>query len=220
MEDCLRSLQGRGLFDVAWSRGLSLICRSRSILLSQAMAAGRERVLFWDDDVTCANPEAIGAFISQPFERPTIAAGLYALKGQPKLAACGIALPMTLGTAGLHPAKYLAAGFMLITREALDQMRERCNDLPECAEEDGGSFFPYFRPLLEAPDFLDKDQRSQYLGEDYSFCKRAHTAGVDVVADSSLLLGHVGSFTWYAQDSLQSKGGRFGPLAGQLELGE
>lgn len=220
MEDCLRSLQGRGWFDVAWSRGLSLICRSRSILLSQAMAAGRERVLFWDDDVVCANPEAIGAFISQPFEYPTIAAGVYPLKGQPKLAASGIALPFTLGARGLHPAKFLAAGFMLITRSATETMRDRCDDLPECAEEDGGSFFPFFRPLLDWPEPGTHDPRPTYLGEDYSFCARARAAGVRVMADSSLLLGHVGSFTWYAQDSLQCQGGRFSPLAGLLELGE
>jgi hypothetical protein len=40
----------------------------------------------------------------------------------------------------------------------------------------------------------------QYLIDDYAFCHRCHQIGVDVVADTSIRLWHVGQYAYHLAD--------------------
>lgn len=214
-----------------------MICRGRSLLLSRAYLEGYERILFWDDDLVPANPEAVLRMLRwKPEDFPEhrlapVVGGVYAQKGEPRICADGVGrfraegepTTVTLGKPGYVRCSYVATGSMVIDRQTLKAIVESTPRYPivhECTHEvSGETFWDFFRPSLRAlPAGPGEKTRYQYLGEDYSFCDRAAQAGVAVYLATEPLLGHVGSFTWFVQDSLQAQGGRLSPLASQVNL--
>ena len=85
---------------------------------------------------------------------------------------------------------YAGTGFMLIKREVLEQMRDAMTDDEW-----------YSIPGIEAKmyDFfklhIDKKNRL-YLGEDWTFCQTWKDMGGKVWLDESIVLKHVGSYTF------------------------
>lgn len=269
-ETFLRWLGAQGV-TIARASNISLICRGRSLLLSRAMQEGFERVMFWDDDLVPANPEAVLRMLrheetrAEPFLHVPIVGGMYAQKGQPKLCADGVnvfrrgcsecgrkrscfergALPpgalkccpdckcepttIKLGTPGFLRCTHVATGAMVIPRQALELILEGKDENGEplvrpCQHEVSGElYWDFFRPLLKPLGRRDQNfnplpERWHYLGEDYSFCERVTRTGVSLCVATEPIIGHVGAFTWFVQDSLQATDGRLSPLAAVVEL--
>jgi hypothetical protein len=79
------------------------------------------------------------------------------------------------------------AGFMLISRSAIEKMRKHFSDLyyaPKDPRENSESTFALFNTEL-----ID----GQFWGEDYVFCLRAIEAGIEIWADPLIQFDHAGT---------------------------
>ena len=85
---------------------------------------------------------------------------------------------------------YAGTGFMLIKREVLEQMRDAMSD-DEWYSIPGidAKMYDFFKV------HIDKTNRL-YLGEDWTFCKIWKEMGGQVWVDGSIVLKHVGSYTF------------------------
>lgn len=89
-------------------------------------------------------------------------------------------------TTKLLKMEYIPAGFMLLTRKAIKQMREHFQHLYYCPK---GSTNP-----LEAGYCLFDTEvwQGEFWGEDYVFCRRAREAGLDIWVDPLINFDHAG----------------------------
>jgi hypothetical protein len=186
----LRRLEAMGVPVIRMS-GVSEIGLARSRLLTYAMAEGRDAVLFIDSDIIFDPADAI-----RILRRPEpVVAGVYSQRRWGKLNVDFIddgqtAVRMGKG-AGDRIVRYVGAGFLRITREACDRVI-RHHDLPLCTAGPGSDpVVPFF---LQTVVFDGAAQEFRYLGEDYAWCERAGQAGIDIIADMSIRLFHVGSY--------------------------
>lgn len=98
----------------------------------------------------------------------------------------------------LAPVKYLATGFMAVSRrvmEALgsslsDQMMMRTTPLP-------------FRPFYMQMAIPHESEGLLYLSEDFAFCYRVTEAGFGIWLDPTIRLGHVGTHMFRLEDYFQ-----------------
>lgn len=103
--------------------------------------------------------------------------------------------PMTGGKHegdNLVQTDYVATGFMLIKREAYAKMHEQFKDELKFRYWDQ-DFVHLFEPII------DKDRDNLYLSEDYAFCKRAASAGLEAWVRNDVRLTHTGS-TVYSEE--------------------
>ena len=96
------------------------------------------------------------------------------------------------GTDTLTDTLYLASGFMAHSRQALLQTIEICSRSEDVDPQlqvqwCNDVLIPRF-PSVYQPAILN----GEYLSEDYSFCARAHLAGIPVKAWSLPILSHYG----------------------------
>ena len=105
---------------------------------------------------------------------------------------------------GFVRADYAATGFMLIQRHVLEQMAARYHDLKyqrsvalQSSEAPTGSDHLY--ALFDTS--IDRD-KSQYLPEDYTFCKRWRAMGGEIWVDVFSKFTHVGSFAYQGDFSV------------------
>lgn len=85
---------------------------------------------------------------------------------------------------------YAGTGFMLIKREVLEKMRDAMSD-DEWYQIPGieAKMYDFFKV------HIDKTNRL-YLGEDWTFCKIWKEMGGKIWLDESIILKHVGSYTY------------------------
>jgi len=127
-----------------------------------------------------------------------IVSGIYPKKSKRELAIH--ALPGTGaitfgGGGGLIEVLYAPTGFLLVRREVYDTLRKQLN-LPECLADTGRTLVPYYAPLIR-PD----DDGSWYLADDFAFCERARQCGYKIMADTTLRLFHIGSYSFGWEDA-------------------
>jgi len=93
------------------------------------------------------------------------------------------------GEGALAKALYVPAGFMLISRSAIEKMQ---NKFPEL----------YFEPKVKVEEnknekgfclFDTEVYEGEFWGEDYVFCRRAREAGVEIWIDPNIELNHAGT---------------------------
>lgn len=190
-EEGLRALERLG-YEVRRAWGSSAVDVARSQLATRALADGFDELMWVDSDISFP-PDAVAKLRAHglPF-----VAGVYAKKG-PREFACEFP-PGTASVrfgAGAEPRELVGCGFgFVLTRRAVFEAVLAGGDLPVCGEGAGGGMVPYFRPAL-----VDAEAGGRrYLAEDYAFCRRARDAGVRIVADLTIRLGHVGryAYTW------------------------
>lgn len=184
----LRRLEAMGIPVVRMS-GVSEIGFARSRLLSYAMAEGKDAVLFVDSDIIF-RPEDAVAILQRP---EPVVAGVYSQRRWGKLNVdfADDGLPIRMGRgAGDRVVRYVGAGFLRITREACETII-RHHGLPLCGPSGGDPVCPFF---LQQIVWDEAAAEFRYLGEDYSFCERAGQAGIDIIADMSIRLFHVGTY--------------------------
>jgi len=186
-EAALRVLATRG-YAVRTLRGSSQIDLARSTLATRAMRDGFAETM-WIDADTVFEPDAVDKL--RAHGKP-LTAGLYMRKGPKEFAAKFRSPRATFGAlGGLLDMVYVGMGFTHVRAEVYERVGAK---LPTCrGGYDAETFVPYFLPMLvpEGDDLC-------YLSEDYSFCHRARKAGFQVLADTTIRLGHVGRYvyTW------------------------
>ncbi|QDT07033.1 hypothetical protein K227x_54580 [Rubripirellula lacrimiformis] len=192
-EQSLTRLESMG-YAVRRVRGYSAIDRARNEIASHALRDDFEETMWIDSDVTF-DPEVIDNMrsLGEP-----ILAGIYPQKGFQKIA-CRV-LPETRSiqfgqNGGLMEVRYVAAGFLLVHRSVYKTVQTQLA-LPLCNEIFGGGVAPYFQPMV-----IDHGGSPLYLAEDFAFCERARQCGYNIMVDTRIRLGHVGSYEYSWEDS-------------------
>lgn len=182
----LRGLEAKG-YKVFRIQG-SAIDQMRSAMATDALAAGFHEILWIDSDIGFTPSDAD---LIRSHGKP-IVAGLYAMKGGSGVAARYLdAKPPKFGAgAGLHEIDLAGAGFLYTRREVYTSL-----SMPRCNLK-GREITPYFLPMLASHrDGLE------YLGEDFSFCRRAREKGFKIFADTSIRLRHIGRYGFEIESS-------------------
>ena len=144
-ESGLQELERRG-YCVRRVRGDSAIDQGRNQMATDALADGFEETMWIDSDVGF-QPEDVDRLRSH---RLPVACGIYPKKGQRELA-CHV-LPGTQKLVfgqegGLVEILYAATGFLLVRRDAYEQIRRHFR-LPSCNDRWGRPMVPFFSPWL------------------------------------------------------------------------
>lgn len=192
-EDGLHELERRGY--VIWRvRGYAAIDAARSQVASDALAQGFGELMWVDADIAF-DPDDVDKLRQHGLP---LVCGIYAKKSRRQFA-CSF-LPQTrqvvFGARGsLMEIRYCGFGFVL-TRRVLYETMQRHLHLPVCNQRFQTPLVPYFAPLI-----VGQGEEAWYLGEDYSFCERAHRCGFRVMADTAIRLWHVGSYRFGWEDA-------------------
>jgi hypothetical protein len=192
----LRELERRGL-EVRRYASTAAVDRTRCDAATAALDDGADE-LFWIDADIQFDPDDVAKLRAHDLP---IVAGIYAKKGVQDLA-----VHLEPGTralavgegGGLHAARYVGAGFLCTRRGVYDDI-QRTFALPVCNTRFGGRTVPYFLPMV-----IEDAGAHWYLGEDYAFCERARRAGHAVQIDTTIRLGHIGSYVYGWEDAGQA----------------
>lgn len=192
-ENGLRSLEQAG-YSVWRVYGHSDIARGRSIMATEALADGFEELLWIDSDVvfTLADVDRLRG------HGAPVVGGLYPLKGRRKMAVTLLERERAIQFGeggGLIEVKHVATGF-LHTHRSVYEAVEKHHALPRCRGDKPCGIVPYFLSAI-----VEEHGAHSYLSEDFSFCWRVRAAGLRVLADTTIRLGHVGSYTYYWEDA-------------------
>lgn len=179
--------------------GDSLVARARNKLAADFLETDATHLLFLDTDLVFS-PEHIARLVGHA---EPIVAGLYPKK-QPELAWVVNILPDQQPDArGLQKVKYIGTGCLLIQREVFLHMIEAVDGIAYVT--DSGQvqrtehdFFP------TGPMFDPEQKTTRYHSEDWGFCRRALDLGYDVLADTRVVLKHVGDCVFPIADPFKS----------------
>jgi hypothetical protein len=165
--------------------GDSMIHRARNAQITAFLASDASDMVFWDADIAAA-PGAFLRLISHPVD---FVGGAYRFRSDPEDYPIRWRGALTADPATrllTNPGLGLPAGFLRITRKAIERMTAFFPDL-WVRERDGSRLTWLF-------DFLVVDHEA--FSEDFIFCQRFREAGGTVWLDPSLLLHHSGSKTF------------------------
>lgn len=175
----------------------ALIDRQRSIHASLALEQSYDVLVFIDDDIRFRATD-LYQLIREAADRKTVVGCLYMKRKYPlELVGCPLEGPqdIQIGEGGrVMEVRYVGTGVMAIARNVLADVARNLQKLRTGAIlEDGGELqiWPFFMPV--AYDGV-------YLSEDYAFCQRAKEAGFSILADTRIILGHVGEHVFSAFD--------------------
>jgi len=192
----LRELERRG-HEVRRYPSTAAVDRTRCEAATAALRDGFDDLIWIDSDIRF-DADDVTRLLA--YELP-IVAGVYAKKGIQDLA-----VHLEPGTeelkvgegGGLYDVRYVGAGFLCTQRMVYEDI-QRTFSLPVCNTRFGAPSVPYFLPMVIADD-----GHYWYLGEDYAFCERARQAGHKIVVDTTIRLGHIGSYTYGWEDAGQA----------------
>jgi hypothetical protein len=194
--DCdaaLRELERRG--HPVWRvGGYAAVDAARNQMATDALAQGFEEMMWIDSDIVF-DPNDITRLRAHNLP---LVCGLYPKKG-PRQFACEF-LPGTPGIklgkrGGLVEIRYCGFGFAHVRKSVYTAIYQQLN-LPVCNQRFGVPLVPYFEPM-SIPEGTGKWS----LSEDYAFCQRARQAGINVMADTSIRLWHVGPYRYGWEDA-------------------
>jgi hypothetical protein len=154
--------------------GGSIIAQNRETIVTEAIKAGSERLVFLDTDIVFP-PDAIGRLLKHDH---AIIGGLYHLKRLPLESA--VKLPgqdghfftgrMTMPDEPIKAA-LLPAGFLSL-------------------------HLPTLMAKLPRPWFPYGFENGEFIGEDTMFCRAAHAAGLELWCDPTIPLKHLGRYAY------------------------
>jgi len=194
----LRELERQGI-EVRRFAATAAIDRTRCEAASAALTEGYDELMWIDSDIEFVADDVAKLRAHDA----SFVGGVYAKKGRG-----GLAVYLEPGTpelrlgagGGLTTVRYVGTGFLLTRRPVYDAIA-RAFSLPVCNARFGAPLVPYFLPMVitdtEAPGGY------WYLGEDYAFCERARQAHHVVNVDTTVRLGHVGSYVYGWEDAAQ-----------------
>lgn len=167
----------------------AMIAHIRNVIVSRFLADKDATDLFFIDWDVAWHPGLMVALMKHPVD---VVAAIYPKKqdepgfffkpvpGRKKL--------IPNGTTGLLEVAGVPAGFLRISRRALERMVKEHKSLAyACPESPSGRAYGLFDQIHEG---MDK------LGEDYSFCERWRRAGGKVWVHANAPMRHTGVKTW------------------------
>ena len=196
----------------------SLISLGRSLMVTAALKDKDWTHLFWIDSDVVWTPEQVHYLLAADKD---IVTGFYPAKSLPLKAASGPnkikktlldkypdvdrnkILPEKLLKEQIKEegdfveSHFLATGFMCIKRNVIEKMIEHYTDLNMSYQ--GETHCHLFETMI------DKDRNNLFLGEDYSFVKRANNIGFKSYLASKITLGHVGSYEYSEKNEEELK---------------
>jgi len=193
----LRELEHRGL-EVRRYASTAAVDRTRSELATAALRDGFDELIWIDSDIAF-EPADVDKLRSHDLP---IVAGMYAKKGPQAFAAYFEPGTETLqlgASGGPCRARYIGMGFVYTQRRVYDDVQRVCS-LPLCDARSEPPAVPYFLPMVIEDDAQPGGY--WYLGEDYAFCERARQAGYELIVDTSIRLGHIGSYQYGWEDAV------------------
>jgi hypothetical protein len=204
----LRELEQRGI-EVRRYPSTAAVDRTRCDAATAALEAGFDELIWIDSDIRF-DPDDVERLRGHDLP---IVAGVYAKKGVQDLAVHlqDGTTEVTMGEGGgLYDVRYVGAGFLCTQRMVYDDI-QRTFSLPVCNTKFGARTVPYFLPMVIAEGGANPQGTGSpggppaywYLGEDYAFCERARQAGHKIVVDTTIRLGHIGSYTYGWEDAGQ-----------------
>jgi hypothetical protein len=193
----LYELQRRG-YQVRRVYGQSAIDQARNRMATDALRDGFQETMWIDADIAF-DPDDVERL--RRHQLP-IVSGLYPQKGSRVLAS--FLLPGTTELifgqgGGLVEILYAAAGFLLVQKQVYTKIQEGFA-LPTCNQRFGRPTIPFFEPSI-VPD----EYGNWYLAEDFAFSERARQCGFKIYADTTIRLGHIGTYTYTWEDAGSSK---------------
>ena len=200
--------RGIGLH-VALMGGDALITRARSRLAAEFLAhEAATHILFVDADIGFA-PENVFRLLDA--DKPVVA-GVYPLKfidwekaraaakaDAPDLMAASLGYVVRFIPTpdhsvevedGIAKVAYAGTGFLMIRREAMQQVVDAHPELRAKMGDMRDRLSPEAVMVFET---MIEPQTGQYLSEDYAFCRRWHDLGGEIWADMEARLTHVGA---------------------------
>jgi len=191
----------------------SLISRARNVAISTFYNQNPEADYFisLDSDLNIRNCHPNNNIFDKLVAHDIdFVGGLYAIK-KPNCSQCSsITIDGKLPefNSGLKEAPWLSTGCWCLKRSAVEKM---VNAYPEL-EYDGDDiaagqkihalYMPMIHEMTEK-DFPDTNKDlpyKKYLSEDWSFCQRWRQLGGSIYADSSIVLEHIGKFSYKLYD--------------------
>ena len=179
--------------------GCSIISKARNKLVSNFMSSDCTDLLFVDADVVI-NVEAVTRLLALSTDKDVVA-GTYPRRAADAKFFLDFYLDeekkLEFDENGLMRVESVATGFMLIRRHVLEHMISTHPEWKYAGDGEGEDEYAVF-------DFLLVD--GQYIGEDYTFCRRARAEGFKIYLDPMISLPHIGTqeFTRnFEQDALQ-----------------
>ena len=169
----------------------SLVTRARNSLVAKMLhfQPKSTHLMFIDADIGF-EPEEIFKLILADKD---VAGGLYPKKALP-ISYVVNKVPDAEKNGNLVEVMNLGTGFMLIKREVLEKMIEAN---PQLHYIDAIGLDPKYAPFKYALfDTAIDPVTTEYLSEDYLFCKRWREMGGKIWADLSITLNHVGYHTF------------------------
>jgi hypothetical protein len=151
--------------------------RTRSLLLTMALEMGAERVLCIDSDIVPASEQILRLATSELVHPGQALTGLYPTRDGSAWAVHACDQERT-EQAPVFEAEYAGLGFCAIHRDSLRRIAE------PPIEGDVRSWTPFCVPFV---------RERAYYGDDRSLWWRLAQAGVGLVCDQSLRVGHVSS---------------------------
>jgi FkbM family methyltransferase len=190
--ECLDVMRNRG-----WSyqigRGDALIQRVRSRVVTQWYRNTNEDVFLMIDDDIVFPAEGAESVVALAREKRSIAVGAYPVRDGGHLACRGFPGQEIIFGDSRPPVEiqWPATGFMAVHRDVLDAMTR---DLPLCgrnAENPLHALYPFFDTF-----WIETENDTEYLSEDYAFGERARRLGFKVWLDPSVILYHLGGYPY------------------------
>ena len=166
--------------------GCSLITKARNVLVANFLESDCTDLLFIDADVV-VDAESVLRLLALSTGKD-ITAGMYTRRAEDRKFFLDIYIDqnntLEFDQNGMLRVENVATGFMMIQRHVLEKM---------IAEHPEWKYFNDFYNRDEYALFDFELANGQYIGEDYTFCKRARGLGMTVFIDPEITLPHVGS---------------------------
>lgn len=163
------------------------VARSRNMLSAQFLASDCTHLLFLDSDLIFS-PEHVSRLLSHDLP---LVGGFYPKKqeGSVEWVVNTLNPQPEPNQFGLQRVRYLGTGFLLIARRVFETMSDKYPAIKYRADygarRDEHDFWPM--GIYEYPD-----GHRRYLSEDWFFCQRWLDLGGDVIADTLVILKHIG----------------------------
>lgn len=173
----------------AWELGHAYVSYARALLIRKVIESKADQLVFLDDDVS-HEPGDLLRLLETPGD---IVAGTYRFKSPQeeymgRLNKLDGAPVPSLAPNGCYEAFFVPAGFLKISRAAIDMMVERYPDLDfSRPTEEGRNYYDLFQHGV-----IKVNNEKTWFGEDYAFSLRANLMGLKTWLLPDLNLGHHG----------------------------
>jgi hypothetical protein len=185
LADTLCLLRAHGIqVSTQISAGSSLLSAERNRLIEQFWNSDATHMLCIDADMGWP-PQAVLAMLN---EKRDFICGVYPSRGNDKTFLFRPAKDSTgniVQDRHLLGMLYVPAGFLLLSRGCIGKMREAYPEL-RCEPKDGDSQRRLFA-LFDTEVY-----ENEYWGEDFTFCRRARDAGIQIWCDPLIEFDHAG----------------------------